>query len=78
MIPVTHTPEGSDEDRLLAATADWSLLTNDGCYRMNERLVILCGSETPTATQVADAWREAIKAGCRTGRPSGLQSSPCR
>lgn len=75
MIPVTHTPEGSDEDRLLAATADWSLLTNEGCYRMNERIGICCGSETPTATQVALAWREVVRAGCLTARRGELQMS---
>lgn len=75
MIPVTHTPEGSDEDRLLAATADWSLLTEEGRYRMYERIGICCGSKTPTATQVAEAWREAIKAGCRTARRGELQMS---
>lgn len=75
MIPVTHILEGSDEDRLLAATADWSLLTNDGCYTMECRLNSLAGSNTPTATQVAEAWREAIKAGCRTARRGELQMS---
>ena len=75
MIPVTHTPEGSDEDRLLAATADWSLLTNDGCYTMECRLNSLAGSERPTATHVAEAWREAIKAGCRTSRRVESQMS---
>lgn len=46
-------------DLRTAHQADLSRLSDEARYRFHERLGILAGSATPTASQVAIAWREA-------------------
>lgn len=49
----------SADDIRIAGQADPSRLSDEARYRFHERLGILAGSATPTASQVAIAWREA-------------------
>lgn len=49
----------SADDIRIAGQADPSRLSEEARYRFHERLGILAGSATPTASQVAIAWREA-------------------
>jgi hypothetical protein len=50
----------SPDDLRTANQADPAKLSADARYRFEERLGILAGSGTPTASQVALAWREAL------------------
>ena len=56
---VTTYPWTSKADILTASQADPKRLSEEARYRFEERLGILAGSDTPTAEQVALAWREA-------------------
>jgi hypothetical protein len=57
--PLRSTELDSAADLQTARQADPSRLSNEARYRFHERLGILAGSATPTAAQVAIAWREA-------------------
>lgn len=54
------SPADSPDDLRTANQADPRRLSKEACYRFEERLGILAGSATPTASQVALAWREAV------------------
>ena len=54
------TRSDSADDLRTANQADSSKLSAEARYRFEERLGILAGSGTPTASQVALAWREAL------------------
>lgn len=60
MTPFLTTPADSSEDLQAANQADPRRLSEEARYRFEERLGILAGSGTPTASQVALAWREAL------------------
>jgi len=56
----TATTADSSDDLRTANHADPRRLSEEARYRFEERLGILAGSGTPTASQVALAWREAV------------------
>jgi hypothetical protein len=55
------TRTDSPDDLRSANQADPARLSNEARYRFIERLGILAGSDEPTASQVALAWREALE-----------------
>jgi len=57
----------SADDLRTANQADSSKLSADARYGFEERLGILAGNRTPTASQVALAWREAVEFDRRKG-----------
>ena len=70
MIPFLTSRSDLPDDIRTANQADPATLQPDARYAFEERLGILAGSFTPTASQVALAWREALA----VDRPQLLRS----
>lgn len=56
----TVTAADSADDVRLAKLANLATLSEEAQGRMIERLGSLCGTDKPTAGQLALAWREAV------------------
>ena len=59
-LPMLVGKADSPEDIRAASQADPAKLHPDARYAFEERLGILAGAGTPTVSQVALAWREAV------------------